>query len=70
LLNHVLGGKRYISPGISKKVIEAYPDGKKTIKFQTSLAFSQDRAAEASDRRTSAACWAQNTVFRFTKYGL
>ena len=35
-LNNVLGGKRYISPGISKKVIEGYLDGKKTINPQTS----------------------------------
>jgi two-component system response regulator NreC len=34
-LNHVLVGKRYISPGISEKVIEGYLDGKKTIKSQT-----------------------------------
>ena len=35
-LNHVLTGKRYISPGISEKVIEGYLDGRKTIKSQTS----------------------------------
>ena len=35
-LNNVLVGKRYISPGISEKVIEGYLDGKKTIKSQTS----------------------------------
>ena len=35
-LNHVLMGKRYISPGISEKVIEGYLDGRKTIKSQTS----------------------------------
>jgi len=31
----VLGGKRYISPGISEKVIEGYLDGRKTVKPQT-----------------------------------
>jgi DNA-binding NarL/FixJ family response regulator len=35
-LNHVLTGKRYISPSISEKVIEGYLDGRKTIKAQTS----------------------------------
>ena len=35
-LKHVLMGKRYISPGISEKVIEGYLDGGKTIKSQTS----------------------------------
>ena len=35
-LNHVLTGKRYISPGISEKVIEGYLDGRKTIKSKTS----------------------------------
>jgi DNA-binding NarL/FixJ family response regulator len=33
---NVLRGKRYLSPGISEKVIEGYLDGKKTIKPQTS----------------------------------
>lgn len=35
-LDHVLMGKRYISPGISEKVIEGYLDGKKTVKSHTS----------------------------------
>jgi two-component system, NarL family, response regulator NreC len=35
-LNHVLVGKRYISPGVSEKVIEGYLDGKKTIESHTS----------------------------------
>jgi DNA-binding NarL/FixJ family response regulator len=35
-LKTVLGGKRYISPGISEKVIEGYLDGRKAIKPQTS----------------------------------
>jgi two-component system, NarL family, response regulator NreC len=35
-LNHVLMGKRYISPGISEKVIEGYLDRRKAIKPQTS----------------------------------
>jgi two-component system, NarL family, response regulator NreC len=35
-LNQVLMGKRYISPGISEKVIEGYLDGRKTIKSKTS----------------------------------
>ncbi len=32
----VISGKRYISPGISEKVIEGYLDGRKNIKSQTS----------------------------------
>jgi DNA-binding NarL/FixJ family response regulator len=35
-VHHVLDGKRYISPGISEKVIEGYLEGKKTIKTKTS----------------------------------
>ncbi len=35
-VRNVLSGKRYISPGISEKVIEGYLDGRKTIKSQTS----------------------------------
>ena len=31
----VLSGRRYISPGISEKVIEGYLDGRKTLKPQT-----------------------------------
>jgi two-component system, NarL family, response regulator NreC len=34
-LSTVSGGKHYISPGISEKVIEGYLDGKKSIKPQT-----------------------------------
>ncbi len=34
-LNDVLAGKRYISPGISEKVIDGYLDGRKTLKPQT-----------------------------------
>jgi DNA-binding NarL/FixJ family response regulator len=33
---NVLSGKRYISPGISEKVIEGYLEGRKTIKSHTS----------------------------------
>lgn len=32
----VLSGKRYISPGISDKVLEGYLEGRKTLKTQTS----------------------------------
>jgi DNA-binding NarL/FixJ family response regulator len=35
-VKNVLSGKRYISPGISEKVIEGYLDGKKVIKTHTS----------------------------------
>jgi DNA-binding NarL/FixJ family response regulator len=35
-VKHVLGGKRYISPGISDKVLEGYLEGKKAIKLRTS----------------------------------
>ena len=35
-VGNVLSGKRYISPGISEKVIEGYLDGRKTIKSRTS----------------------------------
>ena len=34
-VKHVLNGKRYISPGISDKVLEGYLDGKKTLKTRT-----------------------------------
>jgi two-component system, NarL family, response regulator NreC len=34
-LKSVLSGRRYISPGISEKVIEGYLDGRKTVKPQT-----------------------------------
>jgi DNA-binding NarL/FixJ family response regulator len=35
-VKHVLGGKRYISPGISDKVLEGYLEGKKTLRKRTS----------------------------------
>ena len=35
-VKNVLSGKRYISPGISEKVIEGYLDGRKVIKTHTS----------------------------------
>jgi len=35
-VKNVLSGKRYISPGISEKVIEGYLDGRKVIKTNTS----------------------------------
>ena len=35
-LTNVLGGRRYISPGISEKVIEGYLDGRKSVKSHTS----------------------------------
>jgi two-component system, NarL family, response regulator NreC len=35
-VRNVISGKRYISPGISEKVIEGYLDGRKNIKSQTS----------------------------------
>jgi len=35
-VKHVLGGKRYISPGISDKVLEGYLEGKRAIKTRTS----------------------------------
>jgi two-component system response regulator NreC len=35
-VNHVLKGRRYISPGISDKVLEGYLEGRKTIKNRTS----------------------------------
>lgn len=35
-VKHVLGGKRYISPGISDKVLEGYLEGKKNLKKRTS----------------------------------
>jgi RNA polymerase sigma factor (sigma-70 family) len=34
-VKHVLGGKRYISPGISDKVLEGYLEGKKTLRTHT-----------------------------------
>jgi len=35
---NVLGGKRYLSPGISEKVLQGYLDERKTVKRQTSWA--------------------------------
>lgn len=35
-VKHVLSGKRYISPGISDKVLEGYLEGRKTLKTGTS----------------------------------
>jgi len=35
-VKHVLSGKRYISPGISDKVLEGYLDGRRTLKTRTS----------------------------------
>ncbi len=35
-VKNVISGKRYISPGISEKVIEGYVEGKKTLKPRTS----------------------------------
>ena len=35
-VKNVLSGKRYISPGISEKIIEGYLDGRKVIKTHTS----------------------------------
>jgi two-component system, NarL family, response regulator NreC len=51
-LNHVLMGKRYISPGISEKVIEGYLDGRKTIPFQTSWETLTHREREILKRRS------------------
>jgi DNA-binding NarL/FixJ family response regulator len=34
-INNVLAGKRYLSPGVSEKVIEGYLEGKKTVKTDT-----------------------------------
>jgi len=34
-IKNVLKGKRYLSPGISEKVIEGYLDGRKTVKTKT-----------------------------------
>jgi DNA-binding NarL/FixJ family response regulator len=34
-MNHVLEGKRYLSPGVSEKVIDGYLEGKKTLKGQS-----------------------------------
>ena len=34
-VKHVLGGKRYISPGISDKVLDGYLEGRKTLKTHT-----------------------------------
>ena len=34
-INNVLAGKRYLSPGVSEKVIEGYLEGKKTVKTHT-----------------------------------
>lgn len=35
-IQHVLNGKRYLSPGVSEKVIVGYLEGKKTLKSQSS----------------------------------
>jgi len=35
-MNHVLEGKRYLSPGVSEKVIDGYLEGKKSLKGQSS----------------------------------
>ena len=35
-VRNVISGKRYISPGISEKVIEGYLDGRKNVKSRTS----------------------------------
>jgi DNA-binding NarL/FixJ family response regulator len=35
-VKHVLSGKRYISPGISDKVLDGYLDGRRTLKTRTS----------------------------------
>jgi two-component system, NarL family, response regulator NreC len=35
-INHVLDGKRYLSPSVSEKVIVGYLEGKKNLKAQTS----------------------------------
>ena len=34
-MNHVLEGKRYLSPGVSEKVIDGYLEGKKSLKGQS-----------------------------------
>ena len=34
-IDHVVAGKRYLSPGISEKVIEGYLEGKRTLKPNT-----------------------------------
>ena len=34
-MEHVMAGKRYLSPGVSEKVIEGYLDGKRTLKGKT-----------------------------------
>ena len=34
-MEHVMAGKRYLSPGVSEKVIEGYLDGKRTLKSKT-----------------------------------
>ena len=45
-LNIVLGGKRYISPGVSEKVIDGYLKGRKAIKPQTSWETLTNRERE------------------------
>jgi DNA-binding NarL/FixJ family response regulator len=35
-IKSILAGKQYLSPGVSKQVIEGYLEGKKTLKTQTS----------------------------------
>jgi two-component system response regulator NreC len=34
-MEHVMAGKRYLSPGVSEKVIEGYLEGKRTLKSKT-----------------------------------
>ncbi len=34
-IKNVLGGKRYLSPGISEKVLEGYLEGRKNVKHET-----------------------------------
>ena len=34
-MEHVIAGKRYLSPGVSEKVIEGYLEGKRTLKSKT-----------------------------------
>ena len=43
---NVLGGKRYLSPGISEKVLQGYLDERKTVKRRTSWATLTQRERE------------------------
>jgi two-component system, NarL family, response regulator NreC len=45
-VKNVLSGKRYISPGISEKLIDGYLEGRKTIKPQTSWEILTHRERE------------------------